>query len=231
VKYVGPVLLDRGACPYLPDREWRSMSLEGHAISAAEMEKLLEMGFRRSGTEFYIPRCQSCQACIPLRLPVQGHRLDKAQRRTWRANADLTVEVGEPGYTEEKLDLYRRYLEGKFSRVDLPGRDEYDYFLGFSFGWTREFQYRLEGRLIGLGIVDATPSAASSVYFCYDLAWPRRRLGVYSLLYELEWCRRTGRSHLYLGLWIEECPSMAYKAGYRPHEILLPHRGWHEPAP
>lgn len=198
-------------------------------MSAGEMERLLEMGFRRCGTELYLPRCVGCQACIPLRLPIERYRFDKAERRTWRANADLTLEIGPPSYTEEKLDLYRRYLKDKFGRRDLPGREEYEYFLGFSFGWTLEFRYRLEGALVGLGIVDATPAAASSVYFCYDVGYPRRRLGVYSLLREIDWCRQTQRRHLYLGLWVSECPSMAYKADYRPHEILLPRRGWHDP--
>lgn len=229
MKFRGPVLLERGECPYLPDRFWRSLSLQVDGLDPGEFETLLEAGFRRCGTEFYVPRCLLCSACIPIRLPVERFRPSRTQRRVWRANQDLEVAQGEPRYTAEKLHLYRRYLKGRFGREELPGRREYEYFLGSSFGNTVEFQYRLAGRLVGLGVVDATPRAASSVYCAYDPDLPRRRLGTFSLLYEVEWCRRSGREHLYLGLYVGGCRSMRYKASFRPHEILLPGRGWHEP--
>lgn len=226
MRYLGPVLLDHGACPYLPGRDWQSASMHVETIEPGEFESLLEAGFRRCGQEFYVPRCSTCSECIPIRIPVDRFRPSRSQRRAWRGNQDLEVELGEPGYTEEKLSLYRRFLAGKFGREKLPGRQEYDYFLGFSFGNTVEFRYRLEGRLVGLGVVDATPRAASSVYFAYDPDLSRRRLGTFSVVYEVEWCRRTGREHLYLGLYVAGCRSMSYKALFREHELLLPGRGW-----
>ena len=35
---------------------------------------------------------------------------------------------------------------------------------------------------------------------------------------QLELCRTWGLRYLYLGLYIRECPSMAYKSRYLPHE-------------
>lgn len=228
MRYLGPVLLDRGACPYLPGRTWRSVSLEVEKIDPAEFQVLLEGGYRRCGTEFYVPRCEGCSACVPLRIPVQRFRPGKTQRRVFRRNADLQVEIVAPGYTAEKLDLYQRFLEGRFDRGGRTGKREFEYFLGFHFGNSVEIDYRLDGRLVGFGILDTTPEAASSVYFAFDPELEERRLGTYSLMYEIDWCRRTGRKHLYLGLWVRDCRAMRYKSDFRPHEVLVPGQGWHE---
>jgi arginine-tRNA-protein transferase len=37
---------------------------------------------------------------------------------------------------------------------------------------------------------------------------------------EIALARELGKDWLYLGFWIPGCPTMDYKAGYRPHEIL-----------
>jgi arginine-tRNA-protein transferase len=44
---------------------------------------------------------------------------------------------------------------------------------------------------------------------------------VYSVLAEIELCRRTARDWLYLGLYVEDCRHLSYKARYRPHERLV----------
>ena len=40
------------------------------------------------------------------------------------------------------------------------------------------------------------------------------------MLWLVEECRRLGAPWLYLGYHVAGSPSMAYKAGFRPHEIL-----------
>jgi arginine-tRNA-protein transferase len=37
---------------------------------------------------------------------------------------------------------------------------------------------------------------------------------------QCQYARRHGLIYQYLGYWIAECPSMAYKSNYRPHEVL-----------
>ena len=88
---------------------------------------------------------------------------------------------------------------------------------------TVEMRYLMEGRLVGVGIVDLGRISASSVYFYYDPSAEVVKLGpgVFSALTEIELCRRTGRSWLYLGLYVRDCPHMAYKADYRPNERLV----------
>ena len=93
-------------------------------------------------------------------------------------------------------------------------------FLIGQWDFAREMLYVREGRLVGVGLVDVLDQGVSSIYFYHDPQWRDAGPGTFSILQELEFCRRTGRPYLYLGYWIAECPSMAYKANFGPHELL-----------
>lgn len=230
MKYLGPFAHDCGPCPYLPEpRRWRTLSLEVEALDPAELERMLEQGFRRCARSCYVNVCQGCTECIPLRVPVATFQMSRSQRSTWKKNHDLTVEVLDARFTEEAYELYADYCQAKFSKP-RPDRMSYTGFLVDNLGCTKHFEYRLEGRLVGLGVVDVTPRATNSVYFAYDVATGSRRLGTFSVLWELEWCRSTGRDHAYLGFYVKDCRSMRYKSAFGPHEILR-EGTWRPPEP
>jgi len=219
--FSGPFFLEHGPCPYLADRDWSSVSLHVQQVAPRQLQGLLESGFRRSGAEFYRPACRGCQECVPIRLSVEAFHPHKTQRRVWRRNQDLQVRQAPVRITPARLDLYRRFLAARFDRVDSPGIEEMEAFLGDRFGSTVALDYHLDGRLVAFGVLDVTPEAASSVYFVHDPELASRRLGTFSVMREVEWCRLTGRSHLYLGLWVRECPAMTYKAWFHPHELRV----------
>ena len=77
------------------------------------------------------------------------------------------------------------------------------------------------GVLVGVAVVDRGMTSLSAVYCCYDPHCSRLGLGTYSILKQIELCRRLGLRHLYLGLHIAESKPMAYKARFRPHQRLL----------
>ncbi len=52
--------------------------------------------------------------------------------------------------------------------------------------------------------------------------------GVASVLFEMEWARQRGCTHLYLGYRVLGCPSTAYKSQYGPHELLVDRPGFDE---
>jgi len=78
---------------------------------------------------------------------------------------------------------------------------------------------------VGVALADITPTSLSSVYFFHDPAWRPRAPGVFSVFQQLAYAQRHGLRYHYLGYWIAGCPSMAYKAQYRPHELLV----WYPP--
>ena len=74
---------------------------------------------------------------------------------------------------------------------------------------------------MGVGLADVTTTALSSVYFFHDPAWRPRAPGVFSILRQGAYARQQGLRYHYLGYWVPDSQSMAYKAQYRPHELLV----------
>ncbi len=213
-------------CPYLPDRQASELYLLTTQIDAAMYQYLMDRGFRRSSDVFYIPRCGTCQACVPIRVPVADFAPSRSQRRVWRRNADVEVDYGPVQDDDEHWELYARYQDSQHDREMLDTRENFTAFLCRSPIPTVELSFRLKGRLIGAAIVDVCPESLSSVYFYFDPDEHRRSLGVFSGLHEIAACRRLGMPHWYLGYMIEGCRKMEYKTRFRPYELWDPRHGW-----
>ncbi|MHB8286909.1 MAG: arginyltransferase, partial [Caulobacteraceae bacterium] len=61
-------------CPYLPDREERKVFTHLPMSEGATVnDSLTQVGFRRSQNIAYRPACETCDACISARIPVDGY--------------------------------------------------------------------------------------------------------------------------------------------------------------
>jgi arginine-tRNA-protein transferase len=67
-------------------------------------------------------------------------------------------------------------------------------------------------------VTDIDAQAMSAVYTFYDPGEAARGLGTLAILRQIEWARREGRRHLYLGYWIAGHDKMDYKRRFRPLE-------------
>jgi arginine-tRNA-protein transferase len=187
---------------------------------------LVDRGFRRAGRIVYRPRCRACRACLPIRIRVSEFTPTRSMRRTARCNADVTVDVAEPEATDEKYDLFCRYLDAQH---DDTMERSYEAFYGFLYDSpteTLEFRYRVGRRLIGVSLADKLSGGLSSVYMSFDPDFARRSLGTFSVLWELDYARRGGAPYYYLGFYVAQSPKMAYKGRFRPAEILVGENRW-----
>lgn len=208
-------------CPYLPGRTARMpLRLQLRPLAPATFDELLAQGDRRVGQMLYRTACGACAACEPIRLPVADFVPTRSQRRALHKNRDVVVEAGPATYSAEKLALYNRHKrERGLSHSDEPmTRASYEGWFLATCVSTVEMRYSVNGRLIGVGILDLGERDASSVYFYFDPDEAPRSLGVFSALMELAWLRSRGGRYLYLGLWVEDCRHLYYKASYAPHE-------------
>ena len=93
--------------------------------------------------------------------------------------------------------------------------------------------YRVDGKLIAVGVVDILPLCLSSVYLFYDPAYHHLSLGIYTALAEIDWVRRFQVAHphcayYYLGYTIVTCTKMLYKSTFKPPQLLCDVRHtWH----
>lgn len=213
------------ACPYLVGRTARHLAIAPVPLRPGLYESLMTLGFRRSGEVFYRTACEGCDECRPLRVDAVAFEARRSQRRCQAVNGDLRVDVCEPTPSAEKLVLYRRYLEGRHDGQMSGSVEEFERFLYEAPLEAVELEYRLEGRLVAVGLADVEPTGLSAVYCYFDPDLPRRSLGVFNVLRFVEECRRRERRWLYLGYYVAGSRAMRYKAEYRPCEILGPD-GW-----
>jgi arginine-tRNA-protein transferase len=185
----------------------------------------LAEGYRRLGRALYRTICPCCKACIPLRLPTAEFRMTKSLRRTRRVNQDISLTVTPPGaLTPEEIDLFRKYLVTKHTDPERQQIQDMAGQLGiihYGYAYSFQMRYYLQHRLAGVGIVDLGFDAVSSHYFYYDTALLRRRLGIYSILQEIDLACLLGKKYYYLGFYIQGVKKMSYKAAFVPHELLI----------
>jgi arginine-tRNA-protein transferase len=186
----------------------------------------MDLNFRRLGPLVYRPACDACGECRQLRVPVATFAPSRAQRRCLKRNRGLAITTGPPELTDEKLELYERYLHERHDGQMTGSREELEGFLYVTGIETLEVCYRSEGRLVAVGIADVEPRALSAVYCYFEPDIPTRGLGTFNVLWLLREARRRGVPHVYLGYYVAGAPTMEYKAGYRPCELLQPDGSW-----
>ncbi len=220
---------DPEPCPYLPDATMQlPLRMPTARLTPDLFDLLLDQGDRRSGPLLYRPSCPSCNACEAIRVHVPTFQPTRSQRRSLRRNTEVTVERVRPTVSAEHLRLYNRHSRerGLSQREQLATETDYRFFLVETSVDSWELRYLVEGRLIAVSILDFGQRAVSSVYHYFDPDESRRSLGVFSVLREIELCRELGMEWYYLGLYVEACEHLNYKAEYFPHQRRI-NGVWH----
>ena len=208
-------------CSYLADRQAVSLvATPTHLIDGEIYGHLLREGFRRSGLFTYRPECPSCQACVPVRLPVDRFVPARSQRRNLKRNAGLRARPLPLIDDDEHYALYLRYQERRHAGggMDLDDRDQYAHFILQSRIDSRLVEFREDGVLRMVSLIDVVSDGLSSVYTFYDPDRPHAGYGTYGILWQIAQCIANGLPYLYLGYWIRASRKMAYKADFRPIE-------------
>lgn len=213
-------------CPYFKDRPASLLFLRGDNVGQM-YRMLLDEGYRRSGDHLYRPDCPSCRECQIYRVHVDSFEMRKSQRRVFRSGQQrFQYRLVRPGMTQEKMDLYRKYLAAQHGDPEQALMlDEFSYmeffvrsFLGDR---TRELQIWDEGRMIGLGICDLIMDAWSSVYFFFDPEYSSYSPGHYSMLLEIHLAQEMGLDYYYPGFLIHGISAMEYKNKLRPGQVKI----------
>jgi arginyl-tRNA--protein-N-Asp/Glu arginylyltransferase len=211
------------ACGYWPERVARDLVLDPvDPMLPALYGPALAMGFRRSGSHVYRPHCAACQACTPVRIPVQQFVPSRSQRRCLARNADLQINLRPAERNDETFGLYRAYVGTRHAGggMDDPSPADFDGFLACPWSPTAFMEIRLDEQLLAVAVTDVLPESLSAVYTFYSPEYAERSLGTFAILSQIEHARRQHLEYLYLGFWLDGHAKMHYKKMFRPLEFL-----------
>ena len=211
-------------CPYIRGRVSVTESFLCRQLGAADLDRALEFGFRHFGVYFFRPVCPTCKSCLPLRIPLSNYEPRRSARRLLARNAGLRCHVTAPAPSKEAYALYRLHLR----RFDGQGESSYDRFVQSFFSplqGNAQMSVYDGDKTVAIMHLDVTALSMSAVYCYYDDDYHRESLGSYAIFRALEMARENGLRWFYLGYLVEENRHMAYKARFRPSEVLSL-RGW-----
>lgn len=212
-------------CPYLPEREAVNLLVDPcFSMTTKLYARLLDSGFRRSGTDVYRPHCKTCTSCVSTRIPVEHFKPNRSQQRTKQRNRDLQVHINRgEGFKPEYGELYRQYINQRHKGGGME-TDSMETFAGFLLSrWSATLlvEFRDGDDLLAVATVDETPNGLSSVYtFFAPEIGEKRGLGTYAVLWQIDYARERGLPYVYPGYWIAESPKMNYKTRFQPIEGL-----------
>ncbi len=210
-------------CTYLPDRSAVSVFADPEATLSSEIyQQLAPLGFRRSGSDLYLPACAACRQCIPVRVAVQAFRRSRSQQRVWRRNRDVSCTPLDAVYRQDHFELYSRYLSHRHAGGGMENPTPEDYLNFLAGGWsdTRFLEFRTGDVLLGVAVTDCLTDALSAVYTFFDPDFEARSPGTLAVLTQIEMARQSGLDWLYLGYWIPGSRKMAYKNRFRPLQVF-----------
>jgi len=217
-------------CPYLPERYERKLFTNLTGRRATDLHNMLSQhGFRRSQNIAYRPACEGCNACQSARVISDLFKPNSTQRRIARKNLDIEgVEVF-PQATQEQYVLFKKYLRARHAEGGMSEMSHLDYEFMVEDTPVNSvvMEYRLlsddrelNGSLIGVALTDILPDGISMVYSFFDPDFPKRSLGQFMILDQLDRARRDNLPYLYLGYWVKNSPKMTYKSNFKPLEVL-----------
>jgi len=135
---------------------------------------------------------------------------------------------------EKSSESFRRFLvETPLQMEPIPYPSVTPAHLPSHYGSYHQL-YRLDGRLIAMGVIDILPSCVSSVYFMWEKEYEKFSLGKLSALREISLAKEfhdagvPQMKHLYMGYYIHSCQKMKYKGEYSPSYLADPEDfSWH----
>ncbi|MBK8814348.1 MAG: arginyltransferase [Methylococcaceae bacterium] len=216
-------LTEKHPCSYLDGKNAQPAFVHpAFGMTAAIYSELIKQGFRRSGDEVYSPHCPDCSACIPARLSVREFLPSRSQKRCMQKNSHTQVAVKPPVFNKGHYEMFLRYQTTRHQDGSMAksGKKDYINFLKSNWCDTHFVEFSINGELAAIAVVDDLGDSLSAVYTFFDPKFSAYGLGVYAVLWQIEWAKTLQRDYLYLGFWIKQCRKMSYKNNYQPLQIL-----------
>ncbi|MET0866875.1 MAG: arginyltransferase, partial [Pseudorhodoplanes sp.] len=193
-------------------------------------------GFRRSQSIAYRPACETCRACVSVRVVAEDFMPTRSMRRVEQRNDDIAGEMRSAVPSSEQYSIFRAYLDSRHRDGGMADMTVLDYAMMVedSHVETRMVEYRLRsphgsgrrsGQLIAVALTDVLNDGLSMVYSFFEPDYEGRSLGTLMILDHIERARSMKLPYVYLGYWVRGSRKMDYKSRFLPQERLSS-QGW-----
>ncbi|MEM6461906.1 MAG: arginyltransferase [Pseudomonadota bacterium] len=226
-------------CPYLDGQFERKVFTHLVGEKASELNDLLTQGgFRRSQNIAYRPACETCRACVSVRIIAEEFEANRSMKRIVARNRDIIAQEFPAEPSSEQYSLFRGYLDARHNEGGMSDMTVLDYAMMVEDTHvpTKIIEYRLrdpdtdgeEGsatKLIAVALSDVMGDGLSMVYSYFDPDYANRSLGTYMILDHIQRAKDRSLPHVYLGYWVAGSRKMGYKTRFLPQDHLMA-SGW-----
>lgn len=234
----------RACCPHytlrLDSTEFKPSKDQRHAVNRLNRFIIGDEYVKEAARRYPLTREQTRERNNTFDLVDRIHEaeLEVLESKTpLRPAHEFNVTLEQDAFTEEKYSVfenYQRVVHGEgpasisrkgFKRFlcDSPVRAG-TYTHGGKERRVGSFHqcYRLDGKLVAVGVLDLLPHAVSAVYFMYHESIQKHQPGKLGALREIALAIEGGYRYWYPGYYIHSCPKMKYKIDYSPQYVLDP---------
>lgn len=230
------------SCGYLPNKMAQSLiASPQHLIDANVYSGLIQQGFRRSGKFAYRPHCENCRECVPVRIILQDFIASRSQKRAYKQHQNLATLILPVAFHAEHYALYAAYQKARHAdeiengndnssnksqpkKIDKSEQDEIEQYHNFLCQTNVEtvmVEFRDNGQLKMVSVIDLVHDGISAVYTFYETNDAKASFGTYNVMWQIDWSKSLNFPYLYLGYWIKDSQKMAYKQNFKPLEKLI----------
>lgn len=212
-------------CSYLDNREQIMHYKVIEDCDDITCQDYIERGFRRFGKMYFRPICDGCNECQSIKIDVENFEFSKSARRVLKKANHIHSIVQRPNLSREHLKLFEKYhlhmkdLKG-WNHTPTTPEGYYSSFVNGHNEFGYEVLYFDQEKLIGVDLIDVLEDGISSIYFYYDPDYKKYALGKLSLYHQIKFAKKSNKKWIYLGYYVEDCPSLSYKSAYSPYLTL-----------
>ncbi|MCK4738244.1 MAG: arginyltransferase [Sulfurimonas sp.] len=212
-------------CSYLDNQQQTTLYKVIDNCSAAYCQELIERGYRRFGKMYFRPDCATCDECKSIKIDVKNFEFSKSQKRVIKKASKIKSYIQRPSMSKTHLELFEKYhlyMKDKKGWEHNPTTVQgyYGSFVDAHNDFGYEILYYIDDILIGIDLIDVLEDGISSIYFYYDPDYMEYSLGKLSLYNQIMYAKNSNKKWIYLGYYVEGCPSLSYKSHYKPYLTL-----------
>ena len=193
-------------------------------VSPRQLDQLLASGWRHFGTHFFRYSYGfyelDVRCVLPLRVRLSDFSLSKSQRRTLNKNFDIETVIRPIVVKPETESLFDRHKQRFKAGVPNSVYDFISHCPDSEPCCAREAAAYHQERLLALSYFDLGERSCSGIYAMFDPQEVSRRLGIFTMLKEIEYAIETGREFYYQGYAYDGSSFYDYKKLFRGTEAF-----------